>query len=274
MNSELSHAILIGAVYIALLGGGEAFYRLQSSRRSTNVRPETMRKVIHSFAGLMAIAFPFLLASHWTLLVLVTVFVTLLIAGQRFNFTKAINATKRDSIGDILFPICVYILFYLSFHDGGLALLPVYTASILILSISDSAAALVGTRWGRHRYPMGGQYKSWEGSLAFAISAFVIIVITLSPSQIWLRAVLAGGVIVVILTLLEAVSLRGTDNITVPIAAFVLVSVAAGLRSFNSIAVFALMVIALGAFASSRVGVPRTIRVVEELPASENASNI
>ena len=85
---------------------------------------------------------------------------------------------------------------------------------------------------------------------------------------------LAGGVIVVILTLLEAVSLRGTDNITVPIAAFVLVSVAAGLRSFNSIAVFALMVIALGAFASSRVGVPRTIRVVEELPASENASNI
>lgn len=267
MSSEVGHAILIAIVYLALLAGGEIIFRRRATRTKdplivgdqSSISAETMRKIIHSASGLMALAFPFLLASHWTLFLLISGFVLLLIAGQKFNFTRAINSTKRDSIGDILFPVGVYCVFFLAFHSGGKSLLSIYVCSILILSIADSAAALVGTRWGKHRMKITGLRKSWEGSAAFAVTAFVIIAITLSSSQ-GLSFSLAFSVIIAIaLALLEAVSFHGTDNITVPITAFFLVLIASGKHSFDTRIVGALAAMLLISVVSSRVGARRLI---------------
>src|ERR1700733_15571974 len=112
MSMELLAALLITTVYLTLLVVSEVAFRRRLARGNlpSKTSAETMRKVIHLLSGLMSLAFPFLLSSHWTLLILISGFVLLLIAGQKFKFTKAINSTGRDSLGDILFPISIYCL--------------------------------------------------------------------------------------------------------------------------------------------------------------------
>jgi dolichol kinase len=85
--------------------------------------------------------------------------------------------------------------------------------SFTILIIGDSVAALIGRKFGKHRY---GQ-KSFEGTLAFIMSGILIILITpkidygLGEYFIGFAAVIVGG-------LVEAFIVNIDDNLTVPLS--------------------------------------------------------
>jgi len=86
-------------------------------------------------------------------------------------------------------------------------------AAFAMVSISDTVAALVGKRFGQHRF---GQ-KSFEGSLAFFVSA--IPVVALIPGLL----LPVGMVMAVVGTIVEALVLkignfRIDDNFSVPLA--------------------------------------------------------
>ncbi|HHE31632.1 MAG TPA: phosphatidate cytidylyltransferase [Chlorobaculum parvum] len=86
-------------------------------------------------------------------------------------------------------------------------------AAFAMVSISDTVAALVGKKYGRHHF---GQ-KSLEGSLSFLVSAIVIV--ALVPG-LWFPA---GIVMAVAGTIIEALVLkigefRIDDNLSVPLA--------------------------------------------------------
>ena len=89
----------------------------------------------------------------------------------------------------------------------------VAVAAFAMVSISDTVAALVGKRFGRHRY---GQ-KSIEGSLAFFVSA--VLVVALIPGLL-----LPVGIVMALAgTIAEALALkigafRIDDNFSVPLA--------------------------------------------------------
>jgi dolichol kinase len=82
-----------------------------------------------------------------------------------------------------------------------------------ILIVSDTAAALVGRKYGRHPFLK----KSMEGTLAFLISA--LIVIALAPkveyrvTEYLIGAIAAGGGAVI-----EALTIAIDDNLSIPIA--------------------------------------------------------
>jgi dolichol kinase len=82
-----------------------------------------------------------------------------------------------------------------------------------ILIISDSAAALIGRRFGRHRFLS----KSVEGSLAFFITALAVVMcapkIFDSPGEYAIAAVAAA-----VGTIIEASSIRIDDNLSIPIS--------------------------------------------------------
>lgn len=87
-------------------------------------------------------------------------------------------------------------------------------AALLILSISDSLASLIGVPYGRRRF-LGG---SLEGSGAFLVSACVISLLLLPQQPL---AALAGAAAA---TVIEAATLRIgkwqlDDNLTVPLVA-------------------------------------------------------
>lgn len=80
-------------------------------------------------------------------------------------------------------------------------------ASMYVLIVGDTMAAIIGRKWGRHRI---GQ-KSLEGSLAFFFSSFLILIL-LERIEI---SVAAAGVFTA--AVVELVPIRINDNFTIPI---------------------------------------------------------
>lgn len=91
--------------------------------------------------------------------------------------------------------------------------------SFAILIIADSAAALIGQRFGRHKISLGRpREKSVEGSVAFLVGAIAVVLLTPKVARLpgeYIIGIVAGFVGM----LAEAFSFRILDdNVAVPIA--------------------------------------------------------
>lgn len=89
--------------------------------------------------------------------------------------------------------------------------------AIFTLAIADPMSAIIGIRFGKNKI---FKRKSLEGSAAFFISTFCIIMIvfnTLYLHDFFMVAVL-GLIVSIVMTGLELIPLRIDDNLTIPIA--------------------------------------------------------
>ena len=82
----------------------------------------------------------------------------------------------------------------------------------------DGLAAVIGQRWGQHKYQVFGNRKSWEGSLTMLFVSFVVSGIILLATQgnnqiTWSIAI----AVAITATGLETFSKYGIDNLTVPL---------------------------------------------------------
>ncbi|NIP96155.1 MAG: cytidylyltransferase, partial [Akkermansiaceae bacterium] len=91
-----------------------------------------------------------------------------LVPALRRSLGSTLHDVSRSSIGDLLFPLAIAILFTLSHHDPVLYLVP-----LLLLTIADAAGALAGIRYGKTRFGTSEGFKSVEGSLSFLFLAFL-----------------------------------------------------------------------------------------------------
>jgi dolichol kinase len=82
-----------------------------------------------------------------------------------------------------------------------------------ILIISDSAAALIGRRFGSRKF----LNKSLEGSSAFFLSALIVIAVTPKIST-GAGEYLIAAVAAAIGTVVEALSVKIDDNLSIPIS--------------------------------------------------------
>ena len=100
-------------------------------------------------------------------------------------------------------------------------------ASMMPLTWGDAMAAIVGRRHGHYRYTVGGQSRSVEGSVAMLFWSWVTTSLALfampylvgRPAIHWLLALMYGGLVALVCTLVEALTPWGIDNLTVPAAA-------------------------------------------------------
>lgn len=83
----------------------------------------------------------------------------------------------------------------------------------LILIISDLTAALVGKRFGRHRF-LG---KSVEGSAAFFLSALLVVLLTPKVNYI-AGEYFIGAVAAAVGTIVEALPIQIDDNLSIPMS--------------------------------------------------------
>ena len=99
----------------------------------------------------------------------------------------------------------------------------VIAAGILPMAYGDAFAAIVGEKYGRTRYRTFTK-KSFEGSTAMFLVSFLSLEVSLLYFSALLSSLPPSGLTIVavgvalVVTLVEAVSPRGFDNITVPIS--------------------------------------------------------
>lgn len=177
--------------------------------------PEVTRKFVHISGGLVCLFLPFLIESVWVVLgFAATIFLVFYFAEKNKRFLS-IHGVKRKSHGTVYYPLAIFLIFFLSKNQPWL-----YVAPILVLALCDSAASLVGGKYGLHFYNVENERKSVEGSLIFMLIAYLVIQTpTLLMTDIPRADVVMASLLVAILvTGVEAISLEGTDNLFIPIS--------------------------------------------------------
>lgn len=217
MASECYGVLVIVLLLSALIGMAEGLARY------TTIPPEWSRKLVHLGGGLGCLLFPLLLDRATTVLLLAVVFGGGLWLAEQGGWLKCLCRVKRKSRGSVYYPFAIAILFRLTEGQYGL-----YMSAVLVLTVADTAAALVGARFGRIHYRTGGvdECKSLEGSVAFWVLAFLAVFLPLAwqagDAGCW-QVLLSAFLAATLLTLVEAVSIGGRDNLYVPLlAAFLL----------------------------------------------------
>lgn len=236
------------ALVFGVLAGLMMALRLWQRRYARH--PELARKGLHVGMGLVAVALPWVFAGPWPVIALCAVATAVMLA-VRFippvaeRFGGVVGGVERASLGEIYFPIAVGVTFAAARGDKLL-----YAVPMLLLTLADATAALIGLRYGAHRYRATEGRKSAEGSLAFFGVAFVSVLVPLCVAEVdWRKTMLISATLGLLVMALEAIAWRGLDNLFVPLGAFVLLKVYLGLetgplltRLFIAAALFSLMI--------------------------------
>ncbi|MBN2799222.1 MAG: hypothetical protein JXX28_08770 [Deltaproteobacteria bacterium] len=210
LHDDLLGAALISAALVLILTLSEV------GRRWLALPPEWTRKGSHLSSGAVVLAFPWLVHHTATVVVLALSFFALLVLG-RGGLLRSIHGVSRRTQGAYYYPFAVLMVWVLS---GGAP--STYMVPLAIMAVSDTGAALVGQHTGLLPYKVLDGQRTAGGSLTFFLLALGIAVTGLlllgSPLG---AALLIGAITATLTTSVEAVSVRGADNLAVPYAAWV-----------------------------------------------------
>jgi phytol kinase len=212
---------------MAVLGAAVILLLLLGLCKRFAMSSELLRKLAHLGTGLLAMSFPWIFSSLQPVL-LVCGFALMLLGAVSFipavrsRLGASLYSVGRSSHGEFYFPIAVPILFWLARGDKLLYFIP-----LLVLTLADAVAAILGSIYVKLPYEGIGGSKSVEGSVAFFTVAFFAVHVPLLLSSQLSRpqSLLAALDIALVVTLLEAVSWRGLDNLVIPLGVLLLLHV-------------------------------------------------
>lgn len=188
-----------------------------SEQKDITYNEEVMRKAVHVCSVLIPI-FYFILPRSTMLIILSSVAaLAILMDISRMSgmaiwskflikpFGSMIRPKEREGFTGASYIISTDVLVILLFAK------PVAICAMAFIALGDSAAAVVGRRWGFHKYGN----KSVEGSLGFfaAAASAGIAFHFLYPDQLPLLVGIGGAFVA---TIVEGMSVRSDDNMTVP----------------------------------------------------------
>lgn len=235
----------------AVLGAAVVLLGLLTLCRRFITGSEVLRKLAHIGTGLLAISFPWLFSSAKPVFLICGLALLLLMAvsvipAARTRLGASLYSVGRESHGEFYFPIAVALLFFLAKGDKLFYLIP-----LLVLTLADAVAAVLGSIYGKMPYEGMGGKKSVEGSVAFFTVAFFAVHAPLllytdlgRPQTLFISLDIA-----LVVTLLEAVSWRGLDNLIIPLGGLLLLHIYTALPVralvFRFIAAFVLLAFVL-----------------------------
>jgi phosphatidate cytidylyltransferase len=205
--------------YIIILLSAEIIYTI------FRIRSEYTRMFSHILTGIVCLFMPQLFSSGWYTVALCLQSALFLYLTKRLGIIDSHNKVERKTYGSSFFFLGLLASFLISEYRGDVS---VFYLSLLILTISDPLAALIGLDSNRYYWPAIGRSwnsaKTFTGSSAFFVSAFFILasgfkcIYNFSNADCFIFSALIAGLSMIA----EAISFNGTDNITVPVVVSVL----------------------------------------------------
>jgi phytol kinase len=210
-------ALIVSYAYVfAVIALGELLHR-------AGKRPiEVTRKVIHVGVGMWVVGTVLLFKTWYLALIPPATFVIINAISYWRGTFQAMESGEKGNLGTIYFPISFAAVIYYFWSQPVLMV-----ACLMPLAWGDAMAAVTGQRYGHYRYTIGKHTRSLEGSLAMLLWSWITTSLALfampyllgRPLINWLLALIYGGAVAVVCTLVEAVTPWGIDNLTIPAAA-------------------------------------------------------
>lgn len=205
--------ILVSYIFIFLMIiGGKLFEKIGK---------EASRKFIHIMLGNWWLIAMYFFNNVWFAAFVPLTFVIINYISYKKDIIKVMEReeNKKDGLGTVYYACSLLILVIITFgvlNKPILGLVPIF-----VMAFGDGLAAIFGKLIKSKKYKVYDTEKSIAGSLTMFIVSFIIISIYLVyiNSTFWY---LKGIIISLIITVLEAISIKGTDNITVPIATLIM----------------------------------------------------
>jgi len=186
--------------------------------------PELVRKIFHICGGILGLSLPWLFDSLTPVLVMGTLIVIAFVAMRLVHrlhggVGQVLLGVKRNTVGEFCYIVSICLLFGLAHGDKML-----YSVPLLILALADASAALIGEQYGKLPLRMRGDRKSYEGALAFMLTAFfcVHVPVLLSGQTDRLESLLIGVGVSIMVMMAEAAAWWGLDNFIIPIWSYML----------------------------------------------------
>lgn len=208
--SSLWFKIAIAAVWVSAI-----VLTAELLHRYTTTDPEKIRKVVHIGTGQVILLAWWLEIPAWVGITASILASTVTLLSYKFPILPGINSVGRKSLGTFFYAVSIGILVAWFWQIQQ----PQYAAiGILVMTWGDGLAALIGQKYGKHPYKIGGIQKSWEGSLTMTLVSFLVTSLILLAVQgnNWQTYVVSIAVALVA-TALETFSKLGVDNLTVPV---------------------------------------------------------
>ncbi len=193
--------------------------------------PEFSRKFAHICGGIITLFFPYFFCSWLYPLILCISFFFILIISKRFSLLSSVHGVDRESVGQYLFPIAIFLVYILSSEKSF------FVISILVLTFSDSLSALIGKKYGSIVIQVRGATKSLEGSISFIIVTFLVVLIPLllmtDISKV--NTLLIALVVAIVVCGAELISFYGEDNLIIPLSSLFIINKMASNTEFANL---------------------------------------
>ena len=185
---------------------------------------EWSRKTAHMGAGILSLFFPFLFSHITPVMLLCGSFFLIMLLSKSLNLFAGVHGVRRKSFGAFVFPIIIVVIFALAQEPLH------FSIPIAVLALADALAALIGKGYGKMHFHTYGEQRSVEGSSAFFITTFLLVHIPLLLLSTTGRveSVLIACGCAILVTCLEIISIRGLDNVFIPLSTWYILDNYAG----------------------------------------------
>lgn len=181
---------------------------------------EISRKFIHIMLGNWWIIAMFCFSNVWFAIIGPASFVIINYISYKKGIIKVMERDEQDGIGTVYYALSLLILAIITFgiyKNPVMGLIPT-----LVMAYGDGFAAVFGKLIKSKKYKLGDTKKSFAGSLTMFIISTVLIggYLMFTHSDIFWQTAhwsLVSALMAFAITAVEAISGKGTDNITVPL---------------------------------------------------------
>ena len=204
--------IIVSYLYIGLVIIGAKIFEKRGK--------EASRKFIHIMLGnWWIIAMVFFDNILWAA-VMPAIFIVINYLSYKNGIIKVMERDDKDenkeSLGTVYYALSLFILAILTFGPLNNPILGL--CGILVMGYGDGLAAVIGQAVKSKEFIIRGNRKSSAGSCAMFCVTLIIFLgfLTYSNSE---YIIIKSVLVAIIMTIIEAFSIKGTDNLTVPLIA-------------------------------------------------------
>lgn len=210
LSGDVSGVLLV-YIYVAVL--------LITTEKILDFFPTDInRKILHIMVGNIAFLLPIFQTKEVMAFVAAGPFILFTFLMSPYSPIKSMRGKTSDAghgMGLVYYAIAWTVLAYFFFdHKEIIAI------GILAMSYGDGFASVIGSRFGKRKFNIWSDKKSFAGSIAMFVFTFLTIIVALFYYQVEIFDKLVVLLyITLVATFVEAVSPKGLDNLTVPFIA-------------------------------------------------------
>ncbi len=207
LQSDFAGVALV-YIYVAIL--------LIITEKILDKHPEASRKILHIMVGNIAFLLPIFQTKEMMAFVAAGPFILFTFLMSPYTPIKKIRGRTSSAghgMGLVYYSITWTILAYLFFDN-----MVVIAIGILAMSYGDGFASIIGLKFGKKKYRVFGDKKSYIGSIAMFVFTFITTIAALLYYRIsiTLYILLILAFIALAAAIVEGLTPKGLDNFSVP----------------------------------------------------------